>query len=211
MKPRRIIAWGSIWVEVRPSWWLSRLRPWPPMESCLIQQPITVHGSEVRDDSLPSGIKLTFPVIDVLVASQNAVEMVELTSEMDQNHPNIDTYAAGVQHNLPEDEEVQEPAIHLFVDVLIICLPLNGSILTCIMWLLSRLPWTSLSKVWKGYCQRRGKIQSHRSTCNGCHHIRMDIHTDIPSCFCFGKFENDQRHVVAATLLIFWRRIARFA
>lgn len=103
------------------------------MESCLIQQPITVHGSEVRDDSLPSGIKLTFPVIDVLVASQNAVEMVELTSEMDQNHPNIDTYAAGVQHNLPEDEEVQELAIHLFVDVLIICLPLNGSILTCIM------------------------------------------------------------------------------
>ena len=100
------------------------------MESYLIQQPITVHGSEVRDDSLPSGIKLTFPVIDVLVASQNAVEMVELTSQMDQNHPNIDTYAAGVRHNLPEDDE---PAIHLFVDVLIICLPLNGSILTCIM------------------------------------------------------------------------------
>ena len=38
------------------------------------------------------------------------------------------------------------------------------------------------------YSQRQGKILSHPSFCNGRRHIRMDIHTDIPSFLRFGKF-----------------------
>ena len=68
--------------------------------------------SEVTDDSLPLDVELTFPAVGapVTVASQNAVETVDLTSHMNQNRPKIDTYAARVRHNLPEDVEVQEPA-----------------------------------------------------------------------------------------------------
>ena len=66
--------------------------------------------SEVTDDSLPLDAEPTFPAIGAPVASQNAGERVELTSHMDQNCPNIDTYAARVRHNLPKDVEVQEPA-----------------------------------------------------------------------------------------------------
>ena len=45
-----------------------------------------------------------------------------------------------------------------------------------------------LQKYGRVYSQRRGKIQSHPSVCNGRRHIRMDIHTDIPSFLRFGKF-----------------------
>lgn len=65
--------------------------------------------SEVTDDTLSSDVELTFPAIDAPVASQNAVETVALTSHMDQNRPNIDTYASRVRHNLPEVVEVPEP------------------------------------------------------------------------------------------------------
>ena len=41
--------------------------------------------SEVTEDSLPLDVELSFPVIGVEVASQNAKETVELTSHMDQN------------------------------------------------------------------------------------------------------------------------------
>ena len=53
--------------------------------------------SDVTDDSLPLDVELTFPAIGAPVTSQNALETVELTSHMDQNRPNIDTYAAGVR------------------------------------------------------------------------------------------------------------------
>ena len=62
-------------------------------------------------DSLPLDVKLSFPVIGAPVASQNAVETVELTSHMDQNRPNIDSYAARVCHNLPEDVEPANPPL----------------------------------------------------------------------------------------------------
>ena len=65
---------------------------------------------EVTDDSLPLDVELTFTVIGAPLASQNAMEMVKLTSHVDQNRPKIDTYAARVRHSLPEDAEVQEPA-----------------------------------------------------------------------------------------------------
>lgn len=49
--------------------------------------------------------------------------------------------------------------------------------------------WTyCLQKYGRVYSQRWGKIQSHPSVCNGRHHIRMDIHMDIPSFLRFGKF-----------------------
>ena len=38
-----------------------------------------------------------------------------------------------------------------------------------------------LQKYGRVYSQWQGKIQSHPSVCNGRRHIRMDIHTDIPS------------------------------
>ena len=41
-----------------------------------------------------------------------------------------------------------------------------------------------LQKYGRVYSQRRGKIQSHPSVCNGLRHIRMDI----PSFLRFGKF-----------------------
>ena len=74
--------------------------------------------SEVTDDSLPLDVELSFPVIGAAVASQNAVETVELTSHMDQNHPNIDTYAARVRHNLPEDVEPANPPLRGHADYL---------------------------------------------------------------------------------------------
>ena len=45
-----------------------------------------------------------------------------------------------------------------------------------------------LQKHGRVYSQRRGKIQSHPSLCNGRRHIRMDIHKEIPSFLRFGKF-----------------------
>ena len=45
-----------------------------------------------------------------------------------------------------------------------------------------------LQRYGRVYSQRRGKIQSHPSVCNGRRHIRMDIHTDFPSFLRFGKF-----------------------
>ena len=72
--------------------------------------------SEVTDDSLPLDVELSFPVIGAPVASQNAVETVELTSHMDQNRPNIDIYAARVHHNLPEDVEPANPSLRGYAD-----------------------------------------------------------------------------------------------
>ena len=66
---------------------------------------------EVADDSFPLDVELSFPVIGAPVASQNGVETVKLTSNMDQNRPNIDTYAARVRHNLPEDVEPANPPL----------------------------------------------------------------------------------------------------
>ena len=89
--------------------------------------------SEITDDSLPLDVELTFPAIGVSVASQNAMETAELTSHVDQNHPNIDTYAARVRHSLLEDVEVQEPAnppLRRRADYLP---ALNKSISTCTM------------------------------------------------------------------------------
>ena len=74
--------------------------------------------SEVTDDSLPLELELSFPAIGATVASQNAVETVEFTSHMDQNHPNIDTYAARVRHNLPEDVEPANPPLRRRADYL---------------------------------------------------------------------------------------------
>ena len=54
-------------------------------------------------------VELSFPVIGAPVASQNALETVELTSHMDRNRPNINSYAARVRHNLPEDVETANP------------------------------------------------------------------------------------------------------
>ena len=61
--------------------------------------------SEVTEDSPPLDVELSFPVNGAPVTSQNAVGTVKLTSHMDQNRPNIDSYAARVRHNLPEDVE----------------------------------------------------------------------------------------------------------
>ena len=63
-------------------------------------------------------VELSFPVIGTPVASQNAVETVELTSHMDQNRPNIDSYAAQVRHNLPEDVEPANPPLRRRADYL---------------------------------------------------------------------------------------------
>ena len=74
--------------------------------------------SEVTDDSLPLDVELSFPVIGASVASQNAVETVELTSHMDHNRLNINTYAARVRHNLPEDVEPANPPLRRRTDYL---------------------------------------------------------------------------------------------
>ena len=74
--------------------------------------------SEVIEDSLPLDVELSFPVIGSPVASQNAMETVELTSHMDQNRPNIDSYAARVRHNLPEDVEPANPRLRGRADYL---------------------------------------------------------------------------------------------
>ena len=88
--------------------------------------------SEVTEDSHPLDVELPFPVIGAPVASQNAV-----SSHMDQNRPSVDSYAARVRHNLPEDVEpvllLLLLLLLLFVDVPIICLPLSESISTCTM------------------------------------------------------------------------------
>ena len=60
--------------------------------------------SEVTEDSHPLDVELPFPVIGAPVASQNAV-----SSHMDQNRPSVDSYAARVRHNLPEDVEPVTP------------------------------------------------------------------------------------------------------
>ena len=74
--------------------------------------------SEVTEDSLPLDVELSLPVIGAPVASQNAVETVELTSHMDQNRPNIDSYAARVRHNLPKDVEPANPPFRRHADYL---------------------------------------------------------------------------------------------
>ena len=74
--------------------------------------------SEVTDDSLPLEVGLSFSAIGAPVASQNAVETVKLTSHMDQNGPNIDTYAARVRHNLPEEVEPSNPPLRRRADYL---------------------------------------------------------------------------------------------
>ena len=74
--------------------------------------------SEVTDDSLPLEVEFSFPAISAPVASQNAVETIELTSHMDHNRPNIDTYAARVRHNLPEDGEPANPPLRRRADYL---------------------------------------------------------------------------------------------
>ena len=56
-------------------------------------------------------VELSFPAIGAPVASQNGVQTIELTSLMDQNRPKIDTYAARVRHNLPEDVEPANPPL----------------------------------------------------------------------------------------------------
>ena len=207
-------------------------------------------------DSLPLDVELSFPVIGAPVESQNAVETVELTSHMDQNRPNIDSYATRVRHNLPEDVEPANPPLcrradylsafkrehfdmynvtpervtsafftlpdpnatmqHIFDGLLTDGIP--ASVVRCLQHLpngkvditlgtqemrdqflrksvftVNRRPYVahpaqSLQKYGRVYSQRRGKIQSHPSVCNGLSHIRMDIHTDIPSFLRFGKF-----------------------
>ena len=72
--------------------------------------------SEVTDDSLPLDVELSFPVIGAPVVSQNAMETVELTSHMDHNRPDIDTYPARVRHNLPEDVEPANPSLRKRAD-----------------------------------------------------------------------------------------------
>ena len=74
--------------------------------------------SEVTENSLPLDVELSFPVIDAPVASQNAVETVELISHMDQNRPNIDSYVARVRHTLPEDLEPANPPLRRRADYL---------------------------------------------------------------------------------------------
>ena len=74
--------------------------------------------SAVTEDSLPLDVELSFPVTGTPVASQNAVKTVELTSHMDQNCPNIDSYAAQVRHNLPEDVEPANPPLRRRADYL---------------------------------------------------------------------------------------------
>ena len=217
-------------------------------------------------------------MIGAPVESQNAVETVELTSHMDQNRPNIDSYAARVRHNLPEDVEPANPPLprcadylssfkrehfdmynvtservtsafftlpdpnatmqHIFDGLLTDGIP--ASVVRCLQHLpngkvhitfgtqemrdqflrksvftVNRRPYAAhpahrhltfvtildapyelteraleycLQKYGRVYSQQRGKIQSHPSVCNGLSHIRMDIHTDIPSFLRFGKF-----------------------
>ena len=229
-------------------------------------------------DSLPLDVELSFPVIGSPVAPQNAVETVELTSHMDQNRPNIDSYTARVRHNLPEDVELANPPLrrradylsafkrehfdmynvtpervtsaffplpdsnatmqHIFDGLLTDGIPSravrclqhlpNGKVditfgtqemqdqfLRRSVFTVNRRPYAAhpaqrrltfvtildapyelteraleycLQKYGRVYSQRRGKIQSHPSVCNGLRHIRMDIHTDIPSSLRFGKF-----------------------
>ena len=74
--------------------------------------------SEITEDSLHLDVEISFPVIGAPVASQNAVETVKLTSHMDQNRPNIDSYAARVRHNLPEDVEPANPPLRRRADYL---------------------------------------------------------------------------------------------
>ena len=234
--------------------------------------------SEVTEDSLPLDVELPFPVIGAAVAPQNAVETVELTSHMDQNRPNIDSYAARVRHNIPEDAEPANRPLrrsadylsaferehfdvynvtpervtsafltlpdpnatmqHIFDALLTDGIPAsavrclqrlpNGKVyinfgtremrdqflrksafivnrrpcaahpaqrrLTFVTILDARYELTEraleyrLQKYGRVCSQRRGKIQSHPSVCNGRRHIRMDINTDIPSFLRFGKF-----------------------
>ena len=234
--------------------------------------------SEVTDDSLPLDVELSFPVIGAPVASQNAVKTVELTSHMDHNRPNINTYAARDRHNLPGDVEPANPPLRRRADYLsaferehfhvynvthervisafftlpdpnatmqhildalltdgipasaVRCLQRlpNGTLditfgtqemrdqfLRKLAFIVNRRPYAAhpaqrhltfvtildapyelteraleyrLQKHGRVYSQRRGKIQSHPSLCNGRRHIRMDIQTDIPSFLRFGKF-----------------------
>ena len=74
--------------------------------------------SEVTEDSQPLDVELSFPVIGAPVASQNAVETVELSSHMDQNRPSIDSYAARVRHNLPEYVKPVNPPFRRRADYL---------------------------------------------------------------------------------------------
>ena len=74
--------------------------------------------SEVTEEGQPLDVELSFQVIGAPVASQNAVQTVELSSHMDQNRPSFDSYAARVRHNLPEDVEPVNPPLRRRADYL---------------------------------------------------------------------------------------------
>ena len=70
-----------------------------------------------------------------------------------------------------------------------------------------------LSEYGKVFSQRLGKLQEFPGVLNGLRHLRMDIHTPIPSYLRFGKFllrvyyDGQPKPVASAMLLTIWERI----